>query len=314
MDKNLLSLLKKYLTGSVTSQDRDEINEWYDQLDKAEARFNNPFVKRRVKQNLWAQIQLSTGKPEVRLPALRYWPVAAVILVLITAGLIFIQRSGFNRDRQLAYQTVTVPTGSTRNLLLPDGSHIILNSGAVFSYPAKFSDTSRLVKLVRGEAFFKIAKDPGRPFRISSEKLTTSVVGTSFNIRTLKRSGIYQIEVMTGKVKVSSGKTLLATLTRNFGLSAKLYTGEKIALTTHQETLPSWMSGTVTLQSASFNELADVLDQYYGIHLKSASNAVLQGSYTITFNRKDKLDSVLGIISSVNRMNYVHDGLQVIIK
>src|SRR6202012_2369197 len=143
--------------------------------------------------------------PAGSLSLMRYWPVAAAVLIIITAGLFYIFNNGSIPARQVAYQTITVPAGITRQVTLSDGSHIWLNSGTVFRYPARFSDTSRLVKLIRGEAFFKITKDPGRPFRISSEKITTSVIGTSFNIRTLKTSGLYQIEVMTGKEKVSSG-------------------------------------------------------------------------------------------------------------
>lgn len=314
MDKNLFTLLKKYLSGNVTGSDRQQINDWYENLDKADARFQNPFEKRRVKDSLWAQIQAGTLRPARKQSLIRYWSAAAAVILIATASLFYIYNKPGSTAGQMAYLSVTVPVGQTREVTLNDGSHVWLNSGSILKYPAKFSDTSRLVSLVRGEAFFNVAKDHTRPFRIASEKITTSVVGTSFNIRTLRSSGLYQIRVMTGKVKISSGNALLATLTKNTGLNAGLYTGQKLALVTHNQAQPSWMSGNIMLQSASFSELADVIDQYYGVHIKSADPDVLDGSYSLTFTRKDKLESVLNIISSVNGMQYIRKGNQVTIK
>jgi transmembrane sensor len=314
MDKNLFTLLKKYLSGNVTGSDRQQINDWYDNLDKAEARFQNPFEKRRVKDNLWANIQAGTSRPAKKPLLIHYWSAVAAVILIATASLFYIYNKPGSTSGQIGYLSVTVPVGQTREVTLNDGSHVWLNSGSILKYPAKFSDTSRLVNLIRGEAFFKVAKDHTRPFRIASDKITTSVVGTSFNIRTLRSSGLYQIRVITGKVKISSGNALLATLTKNTGLNAGLYTGQKLALVTHNEAQPTWMSGNVMLQSASFNELTDVINQYYGVNIKSADADVLDGSYSLTFNRKDKLESVLNIISSVNGMQYIRQGNQVTIK
>lgn len=314
MDKNLFTLLKNYLKGNVTGQDREHISSWYDNLDQADARFKSPFVKRRIKDTLWANIQANTAKPAKSVILMRYWPIAATVLIIATVGLFYANNIQNNRIQRSTYLTVTVPVGTTKRITLTDGSQVWLNSGSQFSYPARFSDTSRLVKLIRGEAFFEISKDPNRPFRVGSEKITTSVIGTSFNIRTLRSSGLYQIRVMTGKVKVSSGNSTLATLTKHAGLNAHLYTGERIALTAHHDTKPSWMSGTVQLESASFSELADVMDLYYGVKVSSADIGVLHGSYSLTFDRKDQLNTVLEIISSINGMQYQRQGNQVIIK
>ncbi|CAM3736324.1 FecR family protein [Mucilaginibacter galii] len=314
MDENLFTLLKKYLSGNVSVDDRSQINDWYDNLDKAEAGFKTPFERRRAKDDLWAHIQAGTERPTGKPALIRYWSAAAAVILIATASLLYVINRPGSRSGQINYLSVTVPAGQTREVVLNDGSHVWLNSGSSFKYPSKFSDTSRLVQLIRGEAFFKVAKDPGRPFRIASEKINTSVVGTSFNIRTLRSSGLYQIRVMTGKVKITSGHTLLATLTKNTGLNAGLYSGQKLSLTTHNEALPAWMSGNILLQSVSFNELADVIDQYYAVHIQSADPDVLDGSYSFTFSRKDKLESVLNIISSVNGMQYTRKGNQVTIK
>ncbi len=307
-------MLRNYLSGSVTADDREHINDWYNQLDKAEARFRNPFVKRRVKQNLWENIQTSTGIFAAESRQM-YWQAAAAIILMVSAGLLFFYKTQHGyREQQIAYRTITVPAGETKNIKLADGSEIYLNSGAVFNYPAAFADTARQVRLLKGEAFFSVAKDADRPFRISSGKITTTVLGTSFNIRTLKRSGLYQIKVMTGKVRVSAGGSELATLTKNAGLEANLINGKKLALIKHSESNPSWMSGSVELESASFQELSDVMELYYGIQLQSDDEHVLQGSYSLSFNRKDKADTVLEIISSIKRMQYERKGNRVIIK
>jgi ferric-dicitrate binding protein FerR (iron transport regulator) len=68
-------------------------------------------------------------------------------------------------------------------------------------YPSSLSGNTREVSL-QGEALFEVAKDARHPFVIHCGELTTTVLGTSFNIR----SDVEKIEVtvLTGKVSLAS--------------------------------------------------------------------------------------------------------------
>jgi ferric-dicitrate binding protein FerR (iron transport regulator) len=93
-------------------------------------------------------------------------------------------------------------TSKTASLALADGSTVVLQPGSSLRYPGRFTGTQRLVTL-SGEAFFEVAHDTTRPFRVLTAQLTTTVLGTSFTVRALPGSADAVVMVRTGRVKVS---------------------------------------------------------------------------------------------------------------
>jgi transmembrane sensor len=65
--------------------------------------------------------------------------------------------------------------------VLEDGSTIELNRGAVVT--VRFTPSERLVRLERGEVFFKVAKNNGRPFIVEAAGVRGRAVGTAFDVR-----------------------------------------------------------------------------------------------------------------------------------
>ncbi len=91
---------------------------------------------------------------------------------------------------------------------LSDGTVIELNRGAVVT--EHFTAEQRLVRLVRGEAHFKVAKDAARPFVVEAAGVAVRAVGTAFNVRLGDAS--VEVLVTEGKVQVDDavrGRSLL---------------------------------------------------------------------------------------------------------
>ncbi|RYY13111.1 MAG: DUF4974 domain-containing protein, partial [Cytophagaceae bacterium] len=76
----------------------------------------------------------------------------------------------------------TNTTRHPQNLQLADGSHVTLGAGSTLRYPTCLAGTRREVYLT-GEAFFKVTKNPARPFLVYTDKLITTVLGTSFVVK-----------------------------------------------------------------------------------------------------------------------------------
>lgn len=83
---------------------------------------------------------------------------------------------------------------------LADGSVIELNRGAVVT--EHYTAGERRVRLERGEAHFKVAKDAARPFFVEAGGVTVRAVGTAFNVRLDPAS--VEVLVTEGKVSVAS--------------------------------------------------------------------------------------------------------------
>lgn len=99
-----------------------------------------------------------------------------------------------------AVTVVETRAGENRDVALADGS--VVTTGARSVLWATLSHASREVTLERGEAFFKVAKDPTRPFIVKIGNTTVAAVGTAFNIRRAGERVV--VAVSEGVVKVDT--------------------------------------------------------------------------------------------------------------
>ncbi|MDG2523737.1 FecR domain-containing protein [Caulobacter segnis] len=90
--------------------------------------------------------------------------------------------------------------GDQRIVTLADGSRATLSTDTelrVTSWGAK-----RALTLVKGEAFFEVAKDPSHPFVVTAAGRTVTALGTAFNVRLA--SDHWSVALLEGKVRVAS--------------------------------------------------------------------------------------------------------------
>lgn len=109
-----------------------------------------------------------------------------------------------------ALNTMSTPRGRQFQLTLPDGTQVWLNSASSITYPTAFTGSERKVQIT-GEAYFEVAKDRNKPFRVSfpgsnGENGTVEVLGTHFNINAYPDESAARTTLLEGSVKVSAGK------------------------------------------------------------------------------------------------------------
>ena len=103
-----------------------------------------------------------------------------------------------------ALNTLYVPRGGQYELTLPDGTLVWLNAASSLTYPVTFSGKERQIKLT-GEAYFEVARDPGKPFFVNVDgKQTVEVLGTHFDIKAYNDDPEIRTTLLEGSVKVSS--------------------------------------------------------------------------------------------------------------
>ena len=74
-----------------------------------------------------------------------------------------------------------IPTAEIRELTLPDGTYVMLNSKSILLYPEKFTGETRSVYLI-GEANFKVKPDKKHPFIVKANDYQVTALGTEFNV------------------------------------------------------------------------------------------------------------------------------------
>lgn len=133
----------------------------------------------RVERKWWRRVKLRS--------------VAAALVVLSLNVVLFHQWSSWQRFETLI--------GEQRTVQLVEGS--VINLNAVSRVDVRFNDTQRVIDLPRGEATFKVAPDPTRPFRVRTPGAAVEAVGTHFNVYG-RPDGTTTVAVLEGKVKVTS--------------------------------------------------------------------------------------------------------------
>lgn len=109
-------------------------------------------------------------------------------------------------NKELTYNTLSVPRKGQYKLVLPDGSKVWVNSESSVKYPVSFSAEERKV-FITGEAFFEVAKDKSKPFRVVTGDVTVEALGTQFNINAYSNEPFISATLIEGSVIVSKGST-----------------------------------------------------------------------------------------------------------
>jgi len=89
---------------------------------------------------------------------------------------------------------------------LPDGSIVELNDGAAIA--VQYAPDARRVRLVRGEALFRVEKDAARPFLVQADGVEVRAVGTAFNVRLAE----WAVEVLVTEGRVAVDQTVGAVV------------------------------------------------------------------------------------------------------
>src|SRR5690606_12614919 len=104
----------------------------------------------------------------------------------------------------LQWDTIYNGGDHIRLVSMPDGSRIWLSAHATMAYASDYNKQERALWL-QGEAYFEVARREGRPFRVHTDDLVTTALGTAFNIATTNHAdSSIAVSLLEGKVAVSA--------------------------------------------------------------------------------------------------------------
>ncbi|MFD2287874.1 DUF4974 domain-containing protein [Pedobacter petrophilus] len=196
-------LILKWKKKQLNEVEQKELDDWYDQPLPENLEIDGD--EQNTKLKMFNSIQYTLGIREKRSFFLNpLWAgVAAAILIVAGISLYFINNKQTKENMATVHQVES--NGSTKRIILPDSSIVWLKKNSKLSFPEDFAKNEREVVL-NGEAFFEIAHNKRWPFKIKSGSFTTTVLGTSFNLRSGTGNNEYDIDVLTGKVEVSNNR------------------------------------------------------------------------------------------------------------
>lgn len=231
-------------------------------------------------------------------------------LIIITIGLGFASYRIYN-NTLAPYQSISSEFNeSGKSVTLADGSIVTLNGKSQLIYERSFTGNERRVKL-SGEAFFKIAKNPTKPFIISVGNAEVKVLGTSFNVNASNK----QVEVLveTGKVQFSLAKEPAKKIILKKGDFGVLQKNLLKKTSQDDENYLSWKTQLMVFKAMSLHDVAKVINRTYQVTIEFSDPAIQNLPISTSFNHTP-LNDVLENLCRPYNLTYEKNGSQILLK
>lgn len=314
-------IIVKYLNNQCSEGEQVLVEAWYKSFE------NNPDgisdmsederseLLQRVRQNIDRKI----NPVQIYTPPRWTWyasGVAAMLLVVIGLSFYFSPKSEKNLSRiasDIPLSDWAKYENSSAKILkisLPDGSTVWLQPKTQLSY----NQSDRVYRQVnlKGEAFFDVRRDETRPFLIYSGKMTTKVLGTSFNVKAYPEMEKFEVSVVTGKVSVmnESEKEIFVTPKQQVVLENRTD-----ALTINE--LPKnktfyWELATLTFDDIPIQDVVEDIEDNFNVKINlnpKLRDCRLSGNFS-----QEHLPTILEIICKSIDAEYVMDGQEIYLR
>lgn len=124
---------------------------------------------------------------------------------LVLSGIHYLEHLN---EQQIIYLEASTSYGERKQLLLPDGTQLTLNSCSHVRYPNNFTGEERKIVL-EGEGYFQVHRNEEQPFIVSTRRFDVRVLGTCFDIKSYSSDEIVSVEVESGKVQVDLPEAMM---------------------------------------------------------------------------------------------------------
>jgi len=250
----------------------------------------------------------------IRLESARYAKYAAIFLLPLMSVMtvyLFFERANY-RSENLTF-SVHVAPGKSSDVLLPDGTKVMLNSQSSLTYNNDDPLHKRKVSL-RGEANFKVTKNPHKPFVVSTQCFDVEVLGTTFNVKTYESDDVHEVALLEGKVKLTTHNASHNTvyLAPNQKAIYNKATGVLTVQSTDNSGETAWTRGVLMFRGESLHNINKELERKYDVHISMNCPNIEYDSFTGSFDNKP-LSEVLDNLKIHYGFNYSIKQKQVLI-
>lgn len=288
--EDFIKIVEKHAIKKTTKQEEKVVSDFFDALQRKEMNIED---EEKVRLRILSGIREKTQKVKQT----NYYRIAASVTIFICLTAFLFKAT--TNSNTIYYAT---QKGEKKNITLPDGSTVFLNSNSNITYNKDFKTNRNLV--LHGEAFFNVTKDSLHPFTVKTSTIQTEVLGTSFNIHSSKHQDA-TVTVNTGKVQVNllKNKSVKLFLTKN---QSAVYTKVNTSLQKNNiisSNYSSWTKNTLWFNNLTLLEAAKKIENWFNVEITikdaTVENLRLTGTY-----KDPKLEEVLESIKFLKNIEY----------
>jgi ferric-dicitrate binding protein FerR (iron transport regulator) len=174
-----------------------------------------------------------------------------------------------------------------------------------------FSGSQRVVEL-SGEAFFEIAPNAEKPFRVLIKDAEVAVLGTHFNIMAYDDEPVSKTTLIDGAVRMESGSEQVdlhpgqqAEITYpSPGVSGKI----RVISGVDPDVVLGWKSGSLDFRNADLYTVMRAVSRCYNVQIHYSQNLPEVVPFTGALKRQDSLSHVLKQLEGFLHLHFNNDG------
>ncbi|SDE01840.1 FecR family protein [Pedobacter soli] len=323
MDQHYYKLIEDYSNKTIRSEDLTDLLIWVESSQQNQQLFRetlqafeaaDQFLNKPAhQQQSWTSIQQHLAKNTTVQTAVikkisygRYISIAAAAIVILMLPVIYLTLNRTKPVVAVTYHEIYNPKGQKRLVAMPDGSNIYLNGDSKIRYAQNFNTGKRLVYL-QGEAFFDVQHRDKQPFVVYTGKVSTTVLGTSFNINAYQSAKTISITVQSGKVGVivkhNDKAEAVKFLLPNEQLNIIKENGAATKTTVNAAEFDSWREYKLFFYNKPLSEIAEIVAREYDVKVVIKSEALNAMKLTAKFN-KSTVNQVMEVIARLSGAKY----------
>lgn len=386
--ENILVLIEKYQTGTITNDELKQLNEWYHTFDDREAELltgkTEVQLTTDIRERLMKTIQEA---PVYSLHQSRrkwYFAAAAILLVFLTATVYRLTTTDSSSANSLAetsagsvvtdlapggnkailrladgsaiildsaadgtlseqgnikveklsngllaytiggkqltandaafYNTISTPRGGQYQVTLSDGTKVWLNAASSIRFPVFFAGNERRVEIT-GEAYFEVAKNINKPFKVKTTASEIEVLGTHFNINAYEDEAAVKTTLLEGMVKVSVPGTAGKNTSRFLqpGQQSGISKEGTISVLNNADTEEAlaWKNGRFQFKSADIKSILRQISRWYDVDVVYKGNVNLH--FTGQLKRDEYVSKVFEKLALTGEVHFKIEGKKIIV-
>ena len=313
--KEFSILIEKYKKGGCSPQEKVLLENYLKSFQNNPGEWNENEMgnQKIVEQKIYFGILKNISKKENQYiskiffnPSLLKRAASIIFFLILAAGILYVSGIFQPKAEPLVWNEKVTSSGEKSTLTLSDGSKVTLNADSKLKYPNRFDDVIKEVYL-EGEAYFEVRHNSYKLFIVHSENLTTTDLGTKFDVSAYPDNKTISVSLLEGKVKVSNSekgkidKIVFLKPNQEF-----LYNKEnKISSYCLFDSLNAvgWKDNIYRFENEPLDEVLSKLERAYGVKFKISDQSVSAQRITVKFER-NSLQTVVDVIKSLTGLNY----------
>ncbi len=207
---------------------------------------------------------------------------------------------GKKRSEEEVYQLLTIPRGGEFEMVLPDGSHVWLNSESELRFPLQFTAQQRKVFLT-GEAYFEVAKDAKHPFIVEVNGSKIEVLGTGFNVRYYENEGRVVTTLAEGSLCFESADARV--LLKPGEQSILDRTGSLRKREVEVYPYVAWKEGRFVFRKQRLEDIMAMLSRWYNIEVYFEDDESKEITFSGGMMRYEGFEALMNMIETIGSIN-----------